>query len=583
MENAASGHPSLAKSITYFEDQSTTRSFKDILSIPSTHWQGLREEVPSFGFTPSAYWLKFTLCAPEAVKEGAVLEITYPLLDDIHVLGVVDQSIIFDMHSGDALPFSARPTKHRNFVFFLPDFSQGELSLYIRVQTKSAMQIPLQLTTKEEFFRHNQLATVLQGLYFGIILAMILYNAFLYLALRERPYLFYVLFTTGYLSFQGIFQGFFQQYFFDSVWLNDHSLLISGFLSIMLANEFAVSFLSLPTKHFLVSHVLRCIGSLSGLAAIFASIFPYEIMVKMMLVLAIPSSLVILYASCSLWWSGHLPARIFTVAWSTLLISFVLASFNKIGLLPRKFWTENILQIGGLMEVILLSIALAERVNEEKRQRILAERRLSTALEEQVEERTKELHKALEQLETANVVLSQISHTDSLTQIANRRSFDIQLAVEYKTAAREAYPLTLIMADIDHFKNVNDDYGHPTGDKILQTVAKVLAAHASRPGDSVYRYGGEEFAILLANTNLAGARIVAEKMRKAIEMTPTLIEGRSFFVTISAGLYVYDRKDASCRITSHEELIHQADIRLYKAKNKGRNQLEAPGDSSSQP
>ncbi len=180
------------------------------------------------------------------------------------------------------------------------------------------------------------------------------------------------------------------------------------------------------------------------------------------------------------------------------------------------------------MTTVLLSIALAERVNEEKRQRIFAEQRLSTSLEEKVEERTKELNHALEQLEEANRVLSQISHTDSLTQIANRRFFDIQLAHEYKSATRGAYPLALIMIDIDYFKKFNDTYGHQIGDKVLRAVAKTLKLHASRSGDSVYRYGGEEFAVLLSSTNLAGAQFVAEKMRKAMEETAVQIHGRSF-------------------------------------------------------
>jgi diguanylate cyclase (GGDEF)-like protein len=188
----------------------------------------------------------------------------------------------------------------------------------------------------------------------------------------------------------------------------------------------------------------------------------------------------------------------------------------------------------------------------------------------------------LEQLEEANTVLSQISHTDSLTQIGNRRFFDIQLTHEYKSATRGAYPLALIMIDIDYFKKFNDTYGHQIGDKVLRAVARTLKLHASRPGDSVFRYGGEEFAVLLNNTNLAGAQFVVEKMRKAMEETAVQIHDRSFFVTISAGLCVYDPKEPTGRIQTPEDLIHQADKQLYKAKEKGRNRVEAlRGDESS--
>jgi diguanylate cyclase (GGDEF)-like protein len=571
----------LEDAISYFEDPSTSRSLSDLLADRSVLWQRLPEKIPSFGFSNSAFWLKIDVCPAKGLGQSAVLEVSYPLLDHIRVLGVVEQRIVYDALSGDSLPFSQRPVKHRNFVFFLPDLPQDDLSLYIRVETKSAMQIPLQLFTPLDFFDHNQQTMMIQGLYFGIILAMVLYNAFVFVFLRELPYLLYVLFTTSYFSFQGVFQGIFQQFLFDSVWLQNHTLLIFGFMSMAFANWFAISFLKLSTKNLAISRILSGIGWISCLAAILASFFPYEIMIKLMLGLAIPGSLLIMFIGNQLWWVGYLPARIFTVAWSTLLVSFVLASFNKIGLVPRTFWTENILQIGGLLEVILLSIALAERVNEEKRQRILAEQRLSTSLEEKVEERTKELNHALEQLEEANSVLSQISHTDSLTQIANRRSFDIQLALEYKSASRGGFPLALIMIDIDHFKKFNDTYGHLVGDKVLRSVAKTLKLHAARPGDSIYRYGGEEFAVLLNNTDLAGAEFVAEKIRHAVEETVIRIHDRSFFVTISAGISIYDPKEPTGRIRTPEDLIHQADMSLYKAKEKGRNCIEALREDNS--
>lgn len=563
----------LKKSISYYEDQSANRSLRELPSDNSIAWSQLNETIPSFGFTNSAFWLRLQICPARKQHQDAVLEITYPLLDNIHIFGLVEHSLVYDVISGDDLPFSQRPVQHRNFVFFLPDLEKG-LSLYIRVQTSSAMQIPLRLEAADDFFQHNQQALLLQGLYFGIILAMVLYNAFLFFVLRERPYLLYVLFTASFASFQGVYQGFFQQFFFNCVWLQNHSLPIFGFISIFFANLFSISFLNLSANNNRISRILRVIGWVASVAAMLAAFFPTEIMVELMLALAVPSSIFIMIAGCRLWWNGHMPARIFTIAWSTLLVSFVLSSFNKFSLIPRVFWTENILQIGSLIEVILLSIALAERVSEEKRQRILAERRLSTSLEEKVQERTLELNKALEQLERANTELSQMSQTDSLTQIANRRSFDLQLALEYKSATRTGCPLVLVMIDIDHFKQFNDTYGHQVGDKVLRSVAKILKAQAVRPGDSIYRYGGEEFAVLLNNTDLAGAEIVAEKMRKSIEMTPVIIHGRSFFVTISAGLGLYSPRTKNGPVSSPEDLIHQADLQLYKAKEKGRNCLE---------
>jgi diguanylate cyclase (GGDEF)-like protein len=232
------------------------------------------------------------------------------------------------------------------------------------------------------------------------------------------------------------------------------------------------------------------------------------------------------------------------------------------------------MQIGGVLEVILLSIALGERVNEEKRQRILVEQRLASSLEAEVQKRTEELNVALSQLESANAILDQISHTDSLTQIANRRAFDSEMTNAYRGARRENHPLALIMLDIDHFKAFNDSLGHQAGDKALQEVSGVLAKHATRPGDTVFRYGGEEFAVLLKSTDLGGARVVAERMRISIAENRIDIDGEIYSVTISGGIAVYDPRMDKQHVEVPDHLILRADKCLYQAKEKGRNRIE---------
>lgn len=579
---AGESYFNLDETLSYFEDSSGLRSVGEIQDNMSVSWLLLDDAIPSFGFSSSAYWLKFDLCRLQKVGDKAVLEISYPLLDSIHLYAVSNKAVIYDEYTGDTIPFSKRSQKHRNFLFFLPDFDTEILTIYIRVQTESAVQVPLKLYSSSGFFEHNQNALFLQGCYFGIILAMIFYNAFLFFSLRESAYLMYVFFTISYFSFQAVLQGFFQQFFFGSVWWQNHALLLFGFTSILFANLFADLFLNLSKKFPSISKSLRSIGIVAALAAVLASALPYTPMVRLMLVLAIPSSMLILMAGLKLWWSGHLPARIFTIAWLTLLLSFVLASFSKFGLLPRVFWTENIMQIGGVLEVLLLSIALGERINEEKRQRILVEQNLSSSLEEMVQARTLALNQALDQLEEANIVLDKISLTDSLTQIANRRAFDNQIEIDYRSAKRENLPLALILIDIDYFKKINDSYGHQVGDNVLQVVAQSLSSKARRPRDGVFRYGGEEFAVLLNHTTLGGAKIVAEKMRGAIEGLQLYSDEEAFTITISAGVSVYNPAESTPSAYSMSKFIHRADTLLYRAKAKGRNRVEVSLGSMSE-
>ncbi|MFT5729708.1 MAG: diguanylate cyclase (GGDEF)-like protein [Desulforhopalus sp.] len=570
--NAAETTYLIDGAIKSFEDKSTNKSIQNIRNIPPETWTLEYASAPSFGFSNSAFWLNLTICGSQNPDKNIVLEVGYPLLDFVDLYVVENEKIILASKSGDQIAFSQRPEQHRNFLFNLR-LQEQDLNIYIRVLTKSSVQIPIKLYSVEGFFQQNQTSLILQGCYFGIILAMILYNTFLFFSLREWSYLLYVLFTLSYFSFQGVLQGFFQQYVFASMWWQDHSLLIFGYLTILFSNLFAISFLNLTDNGPILKRILQSMGFIAVIFGAFASFLPYGPMIKLMLLLAIPCALLIMCASLRLWWSGHLPARIFTLAWFTLLGAFVLASLSKFDLLPRGIWTDNIMQIGGVIEVILLSIALGERINEEKRQRILAEQTLSSSLERMVKERTLELKQALKQLETANTTLDKMTLTDALTQISNRRAFDTCIEQEFSVAKKNGKPLALIMIDIDHFKNFNDTYGHQIGDEVLKNVAQILRSLATRPRDMAFRYGGEEFAVVLSTTDRSGATIVAEKIRAKIEATPILINDTPCFITISAGISILNSKIYDIPTQDMEEFIRMADTQLYRAKTNGRNRV----------
>ncbi|MCL1807185.1 MAG: diguanylate cyclase [Oscillospiraceae bacterium] len=166
--------------------------------------------------------------------------------------------------------------------------------------------------------------------------------------------------------------------------------------------------------------------------------------------------------------------------------------------------------------------------------------------------------------------IEQLSKLDQLTQIPNRRSLDQQMVMDWGLAIREQMPLGFLMMDIDKFKVYNDTYGHLQGDVVLQTVAKTFEQVLKRSSDFAARFGGEEFCILLPNTDIDGAVTIAELVRKAVEaLIIPCADGTTTTVTLSIGAYslIPTKND------SIQDMIDKSDQALYKAKETGRNRV----------
>lgn len=186
-------------------------------------------------------------------------------------------------------------------------------------------------------------------------------------------------------------------------------------------------------------------------------------------------------------------------------------------------------------------------------------------------EMQRQLVSAKHKLDLANAKLKQISTTDALTGIANRRAFDNFLALEWRRCMRKEKPLSLVMLDIDFFKLFNDKYGHQCGDKCLRRVAAQIARAAPRASDMAARYGGEEFMLVLSETNQDGALKIAERVRQLVaDLKIPHYATASQFVTISCGVVSVLPDDK----LSLDALVKSVDAALYLAKHGGRNRVE---------
>lgn len=295
---------------------------------------------------------------------------------------------------------------------------------------------------------------------------------------------------------------------------------------------------------------------------------PYQYTVKVGAVLTFSSCIIAFVAGYWVWYKGYPQARYFCLAWSVLVIAAFGTVLNYVGLLPRSVFTEYSTQVGSLIEVVLLSFALADYINYEKGMRYEAQQNALALQKIHSEELEAKVAQRTEELEALNQKLSELSTTDQLTGLRNRRFLDNLLREELRRSYRYKRPMALMMLDIDHFKQFNDTHGHLVGDACLQAVANCISDGLRWPGDRVARFGGEEFCVLLSETGPVGAVKVAERIRSEVERLEFRWQNKRIPVTISLGV-VAKIPDAA---ESIENFISCADDALYKSKAAGRNQ-----------
>jgi len=178
-----------------------------------------------------------------------------------------------------------------------------------------------------------------------------------------------------------------------------------------------------------------------------------------------------------------------------------------------------------------------------------------------------------------NRILSEISHKDALTGLYNRFYVMEKIDSEMNRALRHGYPISVLMLDLDHFKRINDSYGHPVGDEVLKIVGQVLR-ESCRVYDVAGRYGGEEFCIVLPETRVGNTTQVAERIRNRLATTPLSVGSTSIVVTASIGVAGMDSTEG---VLSASTLVERADRALYSAKHLGRNRVEMWNPSATGP
>ena len=255
---------------------------------------------------------------------------------------------------------------------------------------------------------------------------------------------------------------------------------------------------------------------------------------------------------------------------SLLTVPLKTISGDSLGVLQLLNATDSEGNFGPFSdEIIPLIEALASQASVAMENRALLEEKevQKEQLEREVDIRTEELQDALARLSEANTSLKKMNTIDAVTGIHNRQYFDENLEKEWRRAKRQGYEISMLLLDIDHFKRVNDTYGHLAGDECLAAIATKVNQLFNRPSDVVARYGGEEFVVVLPYISGDNALRLAERLRKNIEKSTFSADGHDLQVTVSIGVATALPNDE----LRPRDLIDWSDSVLYAAKLAGRN------------
>ena len=497
-------------------------------------WAGpLGEEVPNLGFTRAAVWIRFSLSNRADPSRKFYVSFEYPVADSVTLYTEGPRGVFREERAGDSVPASAHLMPGRHFLFPLAIAPDETAAVYLRVQSTAGMTLPIRILSDQALSRKALRDYTVYGALFGFLSLVLIYFVAVGSRLRDRISLWFALYAIFFGLHTAVRGGFMRLLLPDElVGINNIlNLVVIGGLFFTGAKFFRV-FLSLK-NHPKPFDLIMAFFQYLSVALVLLALFPNPLLPAVSLLLLVINPLFSSSLSFYFWRKGVPNAGCFAFGWIAAHLVSVYDYSRIIGLLPYPPFGEWPIPFSLLVALLFFSAALIRR-------------------------------------NTSDLLMAKI---DPLTGLANRRKFDEALESEWNRGLRQRTPLSLIMADVDHFKGYNDAFGHKAGDQRLCLIAGTMKRHARRAGDLAVRYGGEEFVLLLPNLDAASAFNLAEAIRNSGEHAAKGGEGQppDEKITISFGVATAVPEEGK----KPEGLVLDADRALYEAKRQGRNRTVA--------
>jgi len=530
------------------EDPTGLSSFEEISTADyANRYKKYPGEVISLGITKSIYWIRFKVLSHTvaAHNAGKFLQMKNANIDKIDIYIPANKKDFAEDNQyvvkkvGVSRPNDNRDIMDNTWVFQLPNEMNAKQDIYLRLESTSALRLPIMCWNSDDFIAESFLKNLGFGAFYGIMLGMLSFNLFIYFVLRDKTYLFYVFYIGFMLLYQFQVHGHLKMLIdipykiYNAVfWLWLAGAFIS---SVCFTRQFLQVKTTVPYSDKILTGLVL-ISILQGAIGIFGYNFWANHMAHG---LGIIGPVFFMMLAIIRFRQGFRSARYYILAWGVL--SFGIVAWTLSAYMPGIVSGVNYLLLATASESLLLSFALADRV--------------------------KTLRTTGEVLNKRIQWYQDLSITDEMTGLYNKRFFNTKMNEETAYALEADKPMAVMVLDIDHFKVYNDSYGHWEGDQVIIRIGEILS-NLVEDGQWPFRYGGEEFVLLLPNTKCDDAYLLAEKFQNIVrgqEFTPGMT--LSIAITVSIGL------TELCPNDNHETVFQRADEALYKAKKNGRNQI----------
>ncbi len=583
----------IAPYLWWTEDKDAKLQLEDIVyQRVSPTWRKNGEDYPNFGLGQNPFWFKLRVTNLGFTEVERWLEVQNPVLDQIEVYLLSDGYVIESYTTGDTYPFSHRPVAHRNFLFPLKFAAGQTYTIYIRAFSLGSLQLPASLWDPTAFIDQDQWFLAAQLLFTGIMLAMAGYNLILWLLIRDTTYFFYVVTVVAVAIVQLSLHGVSYQFFWpDAPKWNQIQIIFFIGVSMTFACLFSYRFLDLHNRQVLIQRLYRFVSSLGIITIILAFTAPYAFGLKVALLIVTLLSILFLGSGFFLWLRKTPNAGIFTIGWVIFLIGNISIATAKIGIIPSVAIIEYAPQIGSSIEVFLFSLALAQRINQERRKRLVmqehallmerqaresqqemlkAQQLANSDLEQRVALRTEELRAALSNLSRLNAQIQELAIRDELTHLYSVDQFMVHLEEEWSRCSRSVSPLSVVIIRVDNYRMIAKRYGQQAADTYLVELGKKLEGMTERAGDRAYRLTDDEFALILPHSAIENALHAAEQLRSFSEAKLIVYGEHRYTATLSIGI-CNEIPDGS---NQFEGMIERSRSAMEKALSQGGNSVQ---------